>query len=77
MSKGTITGRLKILAFLVFIVSFLPRTWAQEAPSSPQALFPEKTFQFKEVEEGNPVQHSFTVQNKGSEPLKIVKVKPG
>ena len=53
---------------------------ALQSPQSSQAaqiVIPEKSYNFKEVEEGKTIEHSFTILNKGSEPLKIIKVRPG
>jgi hypothetical protein len=40
-------------------------------------VLPERSFDFKEVEEGRTVEHSFKVLNKGDEVLEIRKVNPG
>ncbi len=43
----------------------------------PKAFFPEKEFDAGEILEGQPLTHSFIVENKGDEELKIIKVRPG
>jgi len=40
-------------------------------------VLPERSFDFKDVEEGKVVEHVFKVLNKGSQPLEIRKVNPG
>jgi hypothetical protein len=40
-------------------------------------VLPEKFFDFREVEEGKPLEHSFKVLNKGDQTLQITNVNPG
>jgi len=40
-------------------------------------VLPERSFDFKEVEEGKVVEHAFKVLNKGNQPLEIKNVNPG
>jgi hypothetical protein len=40
-------------------------------------VLPERSFDFKEVEEGKVVEHVFKVLNKGSQVLAITRVNPG
>jgi hypothetical protein len=40
-------------------------------------VIPEKSFNFKEVEEGKTVEHVFRILNRGDEPLEIKDVNPG
>ena len=63
---------------LILLFSFLlfSHVWAQDS-MSPQIVIPEKNFQFEPVEQGQSIEHTFTVLNKGREPLQIIKVKPG
>jgi len=44
---------------------------------SPSAVLPERQYNFGPVIEGTRITHDFVIQNKGSVPLKIVRVKPG
>jgi hypothetical protein len=44
---------------------------------SPSAFFPESRYEFTPVVAGIDVTHAFVVQNKGTEPLHIEKVKTG
>jgi len=44
---------------------------------APKLSLVEDMFDFKEVVEGEIVNHSFTLQNKGNDTLKILQVKPG
>ena len=79
MPQSMIRGQIPMLFVLLLTISFLPRAWGQEmsSPQAPQVMIPEKSYNFKEVEEGQTIEHSFTILNKGSEPLKIIKVRPG
>ncbi len=51
-------------------------SWAQQ-PTGPKLVLEEKSFDFKEVDEGEKLQHTFKVRNAGDQPLKIKNVKPG
>ncbi|MBW1903146.1 MAG: hypothetical protein JRJ20_16185 [Deltaproteobacteria bacterium] len=55
---------------------FITLSWGQDA-GSPQIVIPEKTFRSDLVEQGQDIEHTFTILNKGREPLQIIKVKPG
>jgi Protein of unknown function (DUF1573) len=48
-----------------------------ETPSGPSMVLPERSFDFKDVEEGKVVEHAFKVLNKGNQPLEIKNVNPG
>jgi hypothetical protein len=45
--------------------------------AGPRMVIDEKLFDFKEVNQGSVVTHSFQVRNTGDEPLQIKKVRPG
>jgi hypothetical protein len=45
--------------------------------SGPRLLIEEKEFDFKEVQEGKAVVHTFKVLNKGDQTLEINRVNPG
>jgi Protein of unknown function (DUF1573) len=45
--------------------------------SGPSMVLPERSFDFKEVDEGNVVEHAFKVLNRGNQPLQITNVNPG
>ena len=65
-------------AFLLIIWLFfcLPAGLAQQA-TGPRMAIDEKFFDAQEVKEGEIIEHTFTVNNKGDEVLKIRKVNPG
>ena len=45
--------------------------------SNPEIFFKEKSYNANEVMEGDLIEHSYTVYNKGNALLKIEKVRPG
>ncbi|RLB31632.1 MAG: hypothetical protein DRH20_15565 [Deltaproteobacteria bacterium] len=47
------------------------------ATGGPRMVLKETTFDFKEVDEGEIIEHSFVVLNQGDQPLQISRVKPG
>jgi len=64
-----------------FLVGFLllfsfNMVQAQEI-RAPKLRLVEELFDFKEIVEGEIVNHSFPLQNKGNDTLKILQVKPG
>lgn len=50
---------------------------AENDQKSPDAFFPEVRYEFASVAEGKEVTHDFIVQNKGTAPLLIEKVRTG
>jgi len=63
-----------ILASLVFFCAYSAH--AQKA-QGPKMVLKERVFDFKEVKEGEVIEHTFIVLNQGEETLEIKKVKPG
>ena len=49
---------------------------AQEA-RGPKMVLKEQVFDFKEVKEGEIIEHTFKVSNQGDRTLKIIRVRPG
>ena len=47
-----------------------------QKPVGPQISFKENKFDFKQVEEGKVLEHTFVISNTGDEPLMIEKVEP-
>jgi Protein of unknown function (DUF1573) len=45
--------------------------------SGPRIFIEAKEFDFKEVEEGKVIAHTYKVLNKGNQPLEIQRVNPG
>ena len=65
-------------ASLCFLLCFALLSFSQaQTPSGPSMVLPERSFDFKEVEEGKVVEHAFKVSNKGNQVLEIRNVNPG
>jgi hypothetical protein len=64
-----------ILVALFFMTHF-SLAWAQET-TGPRMVIKEKAVDYKEVDEGDVIEHVFKVSNIGDQPLQIQKVKPG
>ena len=47
-----------------------------QKPAGPQIYLKEKVFNFKEVDEGRILEHTFRFANRGDQPLTIEKVSP-
>jgi hypothetical protein len=70
----------KALAKLVIIVSVIFVAGSSfgsenETQPSPSAFVPEPVYEFGQVVDGTKITHDYVIQNKGSAPLKIEKVK--
>ena len=78
------------VCYILFSLSFfpfggakpwIPHVYAQDSKgdiqASPSAFLPVDSFEFASVVEGTTVTHEFVIQNKGTVPLTIHKVKTG
>ena len=63
------------IKWAVFI-SFLCLALCSKALASPQVAVPENRFDAQRVQEGEVIVHSYVIQNRGTEPLEILHVKP-
>lgn len=64
----------------LFVLLFVPALLAHsEVPASagPKIEVQERVFDFKEMIEGQTIEHVYKVQNKGDQPLEIQRAKPG
>ena len=70
--------RVLTLAISCLMMSFFlcPPARAQNV-AGPQMLMKETTHDFKEVDEGSVLEHSFKVENRGTQVLEIKNVNPG
>jgi hypothetical protein len=70
----------KLLCGTFFLISWiilnLATGWAQQF-TGPRMDLKEKYFDAKHVKEGQIIEHTFTVYNRGDRPLEIKKVQPG
>lgn len=64
-------------AILIFTLVFFSNAFAEkpEEKTKSEAYFPEQTFTFDRVLEGNQVIHDFVIKNKGNGPLAVERVK--
>lgn len=82
-SKRDLKGDHKIQPFLRvgFLVGFLLLSFSHvlqaQDTRAPKLFLTDDMFDFKDVIEGETITHSFTIQNKGNDTLKILQVKPG
>ena len=65
-----------ISLFILCFNAHLSLSWAQEA-SGPRMVIKDKVADYQQVDEGEIIEHVFTVFNQGDQPLQIEKVKPG
>jgi hypothetical protein len=70
---------IKRLLFTAIIFAIPALAWASggEAELAPSAVLPLDRFEFEKVVDGVEVHHSFVIQNKGSAPLNIDRIKTG
>ena len=71
--------RVKCLIALL-VVLLIPLTLGAtggKTELSPSAFLPEDRFEFETVVDGVQIRHSFVIENRGSAPLNIHKVKTG
>lgn len=67
----------KSLALVLFMLcTALPLSAAEQA-KGPAIHIPDAQFDFGSAPEGKRVEHVFTVENRGSEELRITRVRPG
>ena len=72
--------KLKTLGFVLGCMIFLtiyPADAKNNAEKRPLAFIPKQMYEFIPVVEGSLVTHDFIIQNKGTAPLVIEKVKTG
>jgi hypothetical protein len=78
MPFGEINEERLFFRFFCFAVSFFFSPFASAQPASgPRMVLKEKHHDFKEVNEGAVVEHSFKVRNQGDQVLEIQRVNPG
>ena len=68
--------RIGIFVFIICFIMPLSLAWAQE-DTGPRMVLKEKSVDYKEVDEGEVIEHVFAVFNQGDQPLQIERVKPG
>jgi len=66
-----------IVSLLVMYPVFGAVAALAQMTAGPMMVIEEKSFDFKEVKEGEVLKHAFRVLNKGDQNLEIKKVQPG
>jgi hypothetical protein len=67
-----------LVASLLFVCTLCGAVTAlAQVTVGPVMVMEEKSFDFKEVKEGEVIKHAFRVMNKGDQNLEIRKVQPG
>lgn len=62
----------------IFFLGPMAGAWAGAADAGRPALMAEETrYDFGKVDEGLPVSHEFVITNRGSAPLRILKIESG
>ena len=62
---------------VIFHFAFFTYSAVAQATNGPKMVLAEQVFDFKEVKEGQVLEHTFYVYNQGDQPLVIKKVVPG
>lgn len=62
---------------LFFLSAFMDYSVLAQDVRGPKMVLKEQVFDFKEVKEGDVVQHTFKVFNEGDQTLEIKNVRPG
>jgi len=80
--KGVLKMKIKNLFFFFLLfflfLNFNTSIMAEDNVNTyPSAYLPVDNYEFDTVVEGNEIDHQFIIQNKGTAPLNIVKVKTG
>jgi hypothetical protein len=65
------------LLLLFFLSAFWDHSLRAQDVRGPKMVLKEQVFDFKEVKEGDVVQHTFKVFNEGDQTLEIKNVRPG
>ena len=71
---------MKIGCFLTILFIMIPLSAlgpGTDDPGSPSIFVPQPSFQFEPVVSGQKVSHDYIVQNKGTAPLEITRIKTG
>ena len=68
---------LTVLTVAFFLTLFVAVCWSAQETTGPSAYFPESSYEFSAVLDGTQVVHELVIQNKGTEPLTVDRVKTG
>jgi len=67
----------KLMALVLLLLCTALPLSAAEKVKGPAIHIPEAQFDFGSAPEGQRVEHVFTIENRGSEELRITRVRPG
>lgn len=67
----------KLFCMTILFLVMAAHPLMSHGSSGPRLVIEAKEFDFKEVEEGKVITHTFKVLNKGGQPLEIKRVSPG
>jgi len=76
-ARRAVSGLLFALLALLAAVTAAQDSTSQPAYQGPRLAIPEKEIDFGVVKRGKLLEATFTLHNVGTEPLKILRVKPG
>ncbi len=68
---------LAVFSIVLFLTLFAAVGFGTQDQSTPSVFFPETSYEFSAVLDGAKVVHEFIIQNKGTAPLKVERVKTG
>jgi hypothetical protein len=66
-----------VLGGALFLTVFAAVGFGGQEDAQPSAFFPATSYEFEPVLDGTKVVHDFVIQNKGSVPLKVERVRTG
>jgi hypothetical protein len=76
-AQHTIKRSLRVVFLVGFLLLYFFNVLQAQDTRAPKLFLTDDMFDFKDVIEGETITHSFTIQNKGKDTLKILQVKPG
>jgi len=77
VEKEPMKRTLQAILVPFFLLAFLGNWVFAQETKGPKIVIKELVHDFKDVKEGEAIEHTFRVFNKGDETLEITKVKPG
>ena len=77
VEKEPMKKTLQAILVPFFLLAFLGNWVFAQETKGPKIVIKELVHDFKDVKEGEVIEHTFRVFNEGDETLKITKVKPG
>jgi hypothetical protein len=66
-----------LTAAIIMVIPALAWATGGEAELTPSAVLPSDRFEFETVVDGIEIRHAFVIENRGTAPLNIAKIKTG